>query len=643
VRERSNITDPMDEPFAEIGEHLGVNFSPSVIGVAGRAYLLDTESGDYWRQGVSVLQQRNTTNNRDLLLMPQDVWRFMYESWHQGAGQSSLDRDDSLPHRYAESFGVDVWTKYRLSLLHHTDQITYATGPKPTFLNVHRNDLVIASGTTLTWWRPAPAIPPGVDLEVGTTDIIDTTYDGDAVITLHADGSIFKSTDETTTAEYVYTFPTPTKPAGAPDDWTPPPAPDKAEATFVAYVKDYLLVGIGNRLYNITGPEAVLVYTSPVTGFTWKGAAEGNNAIYLIGGASDKHVVHRVNVKQDGTGLNPAIVAAGLPDGEIGYSIGAYLGYVFIGTDTGVRMATPAGQEGDLVLGAMIPNESPVLGFEGQDRFVWYTNSTQKSRFGERQEDFPPGPVPGLSRMDLTTFTVSESTPAYAQDIFADASSGVVRSVVTWNNLRAFSIDGVGVFVENSTELVRQGWVTHGDISFGVEDLKTGLYAQFKWLPLKGGSVEMLAAYDSNLYVSLSEKEDRESIRSGNISMSGQQFSRISVGLVLRSDKADNSIGPTITRWEIRAVPVKGLASRWSLPIINHDEVAIAGVPENRDVNAELQRLLKIVQAGAVFTLQEGGIAYQVYPKDYKWTPQKLSSNGRGWQGVFQLVCEEIK
>jgi hypothetical protein len=97
-----------------------------------------------------------------------------------------------------------------------------------------------------------------------------------------------------------------------------------------------------------------------------------------------------------------------------------------------------------------------------------------------------------------------------------------------------------------------------------------------------------------------------------------------------------------MTRWEFRAVPVKGVASRWYLPILNHSEIELNTVVENRDVREEKARLMKLVQRGGMVQLQEGGMTYSVTPKDFKWTPQMLSPTGHAWQGVFILVVEEI-
>jgi hypothetical protein len=619
------ITVPLDEPFSLTDSSTSTSLPASVIGIAGRAYLMDTLSGQYGRQGIDVVQQRNTSDNRDLLLLPQDVWRQMSQSWHQGSGQSNVDRDDALPYRYANSYGVNPWDRWGVSLLKATGG---PAGDFPVYLATHGGYMVAGSEKSLFWWDDPTHSP--AEVTVGTSNIISMTYDGDNVITLAANGDIYYASGPSASATHLYK--------------------SEPNSTFISYVKDYLIVGKGNKLVNITAPVDVDIYTSPVTGFRWVGACEGNTEIYVLGGAGDKHVIHRVGIKDDGTGLKPAAVAASLPDGETGYSIGSYLGYVFIGTDKGVRMAILSSNiyttTGNLTLGAILPTTQPVYGFEGQDRFVWFTNSDITAPYAslERGESalFPATNVCGLSRMDLSTFTITDATPAYAPDLSAATITGaIVRSVATFNDKRIFAIDGEGVWYETS-DLVPAGWITQGDISFSVEDLKTALYMQGKWLPLKG-TIAFDLSYDSSGYSRISEFTTQGTIRSTNINLNGAQFSRVSPRIVLKRSVSDHTIGPTFTRWEIRAIPVKGQASRWQLPIMNYDEVYINGVPEKRDVLAELDTLMLLYESGTVFTLLESGRSYRVHAKDFLWKPEKLSHNGLGWQGVYTLIVEETK
>lgn len=621
------ITQPFNEPFSLNTASLPSWFSPSVIGLNGRPYLIDNESGQYQRRAVDVVQQRNTSDNRDLLLLPQDIWRQMQQSWNYGAGQSNIDRDNALPYRYEDSFGVNPWDQWQISLLNSTaKQNVDGTFNGNIWLTTQGDYLCVYNGETIRWYDDLGT----TEAPVGTT----TVSSGNAIISV-AEGGLVPTV--LTADRYVWTV---ADPSATPVKWANHQY--TTNVTFVDWEKDYLIVGDGNQLYNaIKSNNPTSLYTHPDTSFRWYDAASGSQFIYVVGRTGDRTTIHKIGIKTDGTGLLPAVVAATLPDGELGFSISSYLGYIFIGTNKGVRMAQ-ADSNGDLVLGAIIPTPGHVHAFEGQDRFVWFSKSGMDGSYADDINDrFPTTPVAGLGRMDLTTFTVTSLTPAWANDIYTTAAdTEEIFSIVTYNGKTVFSVNNTGVFFETSSK-VAAGWLRQGTMSFSVEDLKTGLYTQLKWLPVNG-KIDLDLAYDSGSYERVASFITNGTIRSDNIDLDGRQFSRLNATYVLSRDPDDVADGAVMTRWEVRAVPVKGRASRWTIPIMNYDSIQIDEVSYNRNVLTELDALLSICQSGQVFTLQESGTSYKVHAKDFLWQPEKLSANGRGWQGTFTIVVEEV-
>jgi len=620
----TQITQEFNEPFNLSTNALPTSTSGSIIGIDGRAYLIDSSSSDYRQVSIEVLQQRNTNNNREILLLPQNIWRQTQEDWSAGAGQLNQDRDDAITARYENSYGINPWDKWEMKLLPATEELFIpGSTSASTFLDVHDGQLVAATGGTAQWFTTLSASAVPTALTVSSSTIIDSTYDGNEVVYLDSVGDIWKVPNSASALLHV----------------------SEPGATFVGFEKDYLICGTDNVLRNITGTP-VTVYTHPMSTFRWVDSCSGPQAIYVIGSAGDRTTVHRVGVKEDGTGLLPAIVAVQLPDGEIGYSIDSYLGFVFIGTNKGVRMAVPDAN-GDLTLGSIIPTKSPVYDFEGQDRFVWFTKSDVEVGYETVSNDeagsFPLGDVCGLGRMDLSTFTVTAATPAWANDLVAESESGkIVNSVVTFEGKTVFAVSGGGIYYEGNN-LMEAGWLTQGVISFSVEDPKAALYMNMMWRPACRGRVFLDLAYDSSGFGRFGRVTvSPTSIRSDNINLRGLRFSRVNPRYVLTRCPLDNTKGPIITRWEIRSSPIKGRASRWNIPIINHDEIAIDTVVEFRDPAAEKQRLIDLVQSGKVFLYQESGRTYQVMARDFDWRPESISMNGSGWQGVFLLVVEEV-
>lgn len=623
----TQITREFDEPF--FGGDTDGNISSvnniggSQIAINGRIYPIDTASNAYTQRSIDVLQQRNTADNRDLLLLPQNIWRQQVSDWSSGAGQSNLDRDNAIQSRYEDSFGIDPWTSWRFSLLPKTELMQATSGQ--TWLTLQSGYLVVVNGTMSYWWSDYGTMSASVSL--GPDPIIDIADRGAGVLALNNDGYIYQLTSIGGTATKYH--------------------PNKfSNANFIAWEKDYLLCGDENILKSITASASTTIFTHPESTFRWESACSGPQCIYVLGGVGDEWVVHKVTIKDDGTGLNPAIVAAALPHGEIGYKIEEYLGYIFIGTNKGVRMAQPDAN-GDLLLGSIIPTAEPVRAFEGQDRFMWYGISSMDPGYVTVNSDtadvFPTTPVPGLGRLDLSRFTTGPLTPAYANDIAAwEEDVAVVNAITTWLERKVFVVQDSGVFYEGA-DLVPAGWLTQGSMSFSVEDLKAGLYMQAKWVSDCSGSLFLDLSYDDEPYARIARIPiDPNSIRSDNINLFGRKFSRIDVRYVVTRCNTDNSKGPVPTRWELRSFPVKGTASRWEVPVIIADDVDINGIIETRDPVIDKNALLSLVQNGSVFTYQESGQSYQVLAREFSWQPQRLSTTGNGWQGTLLMVLEEV-
>lgn len=622
----SELTVSPSEPYSHNPGGSPDNVSGQRVMLDGYEYLIDTLSGEYRRVDLPVVQQRNTADSRDLLLLPQDVWRIQMHSWHEGSGQTFFDRANTgdrnvaLEHRFDASYGIMPWNSYEMSLLPETTRLG-TVGASATFLHTHAGYVVACEGTVLRWWAALSEDATPTEQSIGSSPILSTAYDGDSVITLQEDGAVRKQSSPTVSALHG-TF---------------------ASATFIADVKDYLIAGVANVLKDITSGSATTIYTAPMTGFRWVGAAEGDRAIYVLGGANDRWVVHKVGIKDDASGLLPAVVAAQLPDGEIGYSIGSYLGYIFIGTNLGVRMAQ-ATDSGDLTLGALIPTTVPVECFEGQDRFVWYGQSVDGTyaSAGTENLDFPVGEVCGLGRMDLTIFTVTALTPAYATDLVVPSQSGKrIRSIVTFNDKRVFAIQGGGIWFESDT-LMEAGWLSIGIITFTVDDTKTALNQQANWEPLAGELIFDIS-YDSTGYTRISEWALEGSVKSGSDTLRGQQFTRAAPRFTLIRDTVDTESGPVLSRWELRASPVQGGSSRWTIPIIVEESITVSGRAKVQDALTTKNRLVALYREGELVQFIEDATSYDVQVKGMDWRPQKLNRRKTAWQGVFVVTLQEVK
>jgi hypothetical protein len=226
----TQITQPFDEPYfggGDSGTSAISNIGGSQVAINGKIYPIDTRSNSYAQRSLDVLQQRNTTDNRDLLLLPQNVWRQQSSNWKSGAGQSNLDRDDAILTRYEDSFGIDPWTPWQFGLLPATEQLRATTSK--TWLTLHDGYLVVVTADDhMTYWY-SDFGTLSASVSIGSDPIIDIADRGDGILTLNDQGIIYKLDD----------------PAGSPVQYYNSAL---TGANFIAWEKDFFLCGQENVL-----------------------------------------------------------------------------------------------------------------------------------------------------------------------------------------------------------------------------------------------------------------------------------------------------------------------------------------------------------------------------------------------------------
>src|SRR5688572_14089476 len=95
------------------------------VALAGRAYLLDMGSDQFRYETIPMLNpqlQQSAEQVSESSLNPEGLWRRSQESWHKGAGQTYLDKQDSDAARFRDSLGINVWEKGEISLLNEVAQ-----------------------------------------------------------------------------------------------------------------------------------------------------------------------------------------------------------------------------------------------------------------------------------------------------------------------------------------------------------------------------------------------------------------------------------------------------------------------------------------------------------------------------------------
>lgn len=615
------ITSLPDDPFFEGGEALADQDQWGFpIAIDNRPFLIDTESQQFSRRSVQLLNTQNQDGKGDVSSIPPEVWRRNAESWHLGAGQDRLDRQDSLPHRYEDSRHIDPWKEFGFSLLPETEKLRTFTTSDHSFVQVVQNTYLFAGYGNQGWWWD------NIDTNVPTAvsfaeNIVAVTSDGNDMYVLLASGAIQQ---------------VPPMAASGTSFASVPLAHEERGTLF--YMKGWLVAGAENVLYQVVQGSATAIVTHHQASWTWRAGCDGLSVGYVLGGAGDKWTISKIGLKQDATGLEPPIVAASLPDGEIGYALASYLGYVMVGLNTGWRFCMPAA-DGSLTYGQLVTTDAPVECFEGQDRFVWYGMSETAGMLRM------PGDTSGLGRADLSNFT-SPMTPAYARDIDAGGTvTGRVGSCATFDvsaqdrGRRVFTVDGVGLFAETRT-LCPTGWLTQGSMTFGTADRKRGLYVMATHDPLMG-EVFVDASVDATPWTQVGSDDFEGSMSMGNAPQR-RPFYLTNVRYRLERSATDHTLGPRMTRMEYRAIPIVGTTTEWVVPILLSEQITWSNASQARSVIDDYEFLVGLVDERRRFIYREGTKRWILYAIDFDWRPTKVTQAADTFQGTFHLVCREL-
>jgi hypothetical protein len=245
------------------------------------------------------------------------------------------------------------------------------------------------------------------------------------------------------------------------------------------FVKDRIVLCVNNAVYELATNATTLpaaLYTNPNTNYHYTSVAASGPAIYTAGHSGIYSTIQKYTLTTAGImpTLTSAVVAAELPAGEIVEKLYYYLGYMCIGTNKGVRVATVSDQDGSINYGPLILETSqPVYDFAGRDRFVWAATGV-----GELDG--------GLTRIDLG-LEISPLRFAYANDVYvsqtAEHYTTACAFIGTTNRIAfatAYEVTDGAIYLE-SADLYPSGYLTTGYIRYNTLEPKN-----FKRLVARG-------------------------------------------------------------------------------------------------------------------------------------------------------------
>ena len=386
-------------------------------------------------------------------------WLRSQSSFHNGTGIKFYDPSagETVNYRFADSDNVDVWTKGQVTLLKETANMTGVTSGVYKLISVMdgATDKVVAWTPANTTIKNYTASGTAVTYSDVVTQGLDT-----ATLAIATDGAHLFVADN----DHIYTGEITTPTAGYTEYYA-----TGSERVVMAWVKQRLVAGVGAGIYELTGTKGTsralptATYTHPNADWTWSSISEGGPAIYASGYLGGNSAIYKFVLSTAGVmpTLTSGIVAAQLPIGEIVYKIESYLGYLMIGTNKGMRVASISDTTGDLSYGPLIfEDTNGVRDFAFRDKYVWATGTI--------------GGYAGLYRIDLGA-EIESLRFAYAKDAYLSTATGYATSVdfIGNSNQIAFTTSGSnGIAIQSTTVLSTSGSVTTGKIRFSTLEPK---------------------------------------------------------------------------------------------------------------------------------------------------------------------------
>lgn len=476
-------------------------------------------------------------------------WLRSQSSWHAGAGIVWYEpgAEEETANRFANSCGVDPWTIGQLTLLHAMDATASAACHVNTAVVGGVNTAVVTTADGVSLVEEDGSVHQIVT-GAGWSAVTQPAVAGTTLWVGHSTG-VTRVDLTTGTATDIY-------------------ATDPAR---VWWAKSRLIVALGGTLYEAPprttagtwASDSTELYDRDADGWTWTGVAETGGAVLAAGHAGAESAVYRFTLGQDDLG-NPEWSAAEqvavMPPGELIQCIGVYLGsFAVIGTNHGARVGA-VNSAGDVQYGPLtIETLTPVVAVTFRDRFAYVAASSSQ-----------PDGTSGCARIDLSAEVDGRFPWAWDVSTADDAS---VRGIATLGaSDRVVIAADDAYYVQSATTRVAEGWLETGQIRYRTVEPKAfrlfGLNAQ-----LNGGAVRVTAeSPDSVEHRVFTFTPDTGTEVEAQVKIARRPTNTfLAFRLYLRPPDDDPTGSPTVTGYQIKALPAPGRTEMVQLPLMLFD------------------------------------------------------------------------
>jgi hypothetical protein len=440
-------------------------------------FLGTTDEFPYRRQTAPYRKQQIDQSNEPGEQSLSNWWLRSQSSFHKGSGIRFYDptAGETVPYRFTDSRGVDVWTKGKVTLLKDVVSEHITTG------QIRANGRVNQYARSIRYSNTnAVLVADEYDVDkitdAGEVHFIDyNSGTDDPVYAICDDGvSAYWVTNDTVSGKLEVNKKALTlTSANANTVMFDQPGTTVTNAV-IEFVKERLVMCVNNSIYEFSTSATALpspLYTHPGGTYVFTSITASGPAIYVAGYSGIHSSIFKFTLATNGTmpTLTSAQVAAEMPSGEVIHKIFYYLGYMMIGTNKGVRAATVSDQDGSINYGPLIVETTqPVYDFAARDKFIWCAATV--------------GTSPGTIRINLGE-EIETLRFAYANDIYASTvTNGAVttgtafigntnRLMFCTNAISAATEDRGSNYLESATNYVSTGYLQSGFIRYAtIED-----------------------------------------------------------------------------------------------------------------------------------------------------------------------------
>lgn len=431
-----------------------------------------------------------------------------------------------------------------------------------------------------------------------------------------------------------------------------------------------------------------ILFTHSNPNYVWSDAASGETEIYFGGyvqsssGAKYSGCVYRSDLLGSSTttetgttvisnstvaqpwALDTPVQCLPMSPDEFPLCIEAYLNYIFIGTNRGVRMCQTlsiydptATATGDLKAGPLIPNligatitnNIGVTAIVGDGRYVWFAWSNYD------------GQTSGLGKMNLQTFIDGDPlSPAYASDVMCDTTNNI--TCLDWNprtQSPLIAVDGVGIYAVCASNVggalsvdkyVASGFITSGIFDYGISDPKIPIFFDYGMAsigtPPYATSVQALVVFDPQTgqgeYATIDEFVSGGEQTEFPLPVPYGRGTQFSVTMTLTSD-TDGFYTPNLYRWTLRSWPAV-VAGTNIMMVVQSFDVNIADGGEKFDDPYEAFIWFENKrQTQEVLTYIEGPLRVMGVITLSDWLPHKMRDTYEGgYQGDQVLTFQTL-